>query len=141
MKNDMQILRQDGFTLIELMITVAIVAILAAIAYPSYVEYIERGRRNDAKAVLLEAAQYMERTFTESRTYVSASLPSTLTKSPRDGAAWYNISIGTTTVGTYSLTAAPKSGWTPGKCGSLTLDQLGAKGNTATGTTAECWNK
>lgn len=58
-----------GFTLIEVMITVAIVSILAAIAYPSYVEHVFRSRRADAKATLLELAQTMERNYLVSTTY------------------------------------------------------------------------
>lgn len=130
----------SGFTLIELMITVAIVGILAAIAYPSYVEYIERGRRNDAKAVLLEAAQYMERHFTQSGTYIGATLPTALGQSPKEGSAWYNITAGDVTATTYTLTAQPKSGWTPRKCGSLTINQLGMKSkSSSTDTAEECW--
>lgn len=134
--------RASGFTLIELMITVAIVGILAAIAYPSYVEYAERGRRNDAKAVLLEAAQYMERHFSQSGTYVGATLPAALSKSPKEGAAWYNITASGVAASTYTLTATPKSGWTPRKCGSLTINQLGVKGKTSSSETVEeCWSR
>lgn len=135
-------LRVRGFTLIELMIVVAIVAILASLAYPSYSEYSERARRNDAKAVLLEASQYMERKFTETRKYSDViALPTSLSKSPREGDIWFNLSV-TTTDTSYSLTAAPKSGWTPKKCGSLILDQLGRKTvSSTTDSVQECWNK
>lgn len=129
-----------GFTLIELMITVAIVGILAAIAYPSYADFVERGRRNDAKAVLLEAAQYMERVFTERRSYASASLPTSLAQSPREGAAWYNLTVAVAAT-TYTLTAAPKSGWTPKLCGSLSLNQLGTKGVSTSDSLSDCWNR
>jgi type IV pilus assembly protein PilE len=124
------------------MIVVAIVGILAAIAYPSYTEYVERARRNDAKAVLLEASQYMERRFTELRTYSGITLPTSLSSSPREGAAWYNLSLTTQTPTTYVITAAPKTGWTPLHCASYTLSNTGNKGTThATETAADCWNK
>jgi type IV pilus assembly protein PilE len=134
--------RTRGFTLIELMIVIAIIGILAAIAYPSYVEYVERSRRNDAKAVLLEASQYMERIFTESRSYASAVLPTSLTKSPREGPAWYNITISSpVTATTYTISASPKSGWTPSKCGTLSLNQLGTKSISTADSLADCWNR
>jgi type IV pilus assembly protein PilE len=132
-----------GFTLIEVMIVVAIVGILAAIAFPNYSEYVERGRRNDAKAVLLEAAQYMERRFTETRSYASVtSLPTGLAQSPKEGSAWFNITVAvnSATPAVYTLTAAPKTGWTPKRCGSLTINQLGVKGRTVTADSIDdCW--
>jgi type IV pilus assembly protein PilE len=133
---------RNGFTLIELLIVIAIIGILTAIAYPSYIEFVERGRRNDAKAVLLEASQYMERQFTEKGSYAGATLPSSFTKSPREGDAWYNISVSNLTAATYTLDAAPKTGWTPRKCGTLTVNQLGTKTRSdASDTVANCWGK
>lgn len=84
---------QDGFTLIELMIVVAVVAILAAIAYPSYQEQIAKSRRADAQRALSEAEQYLRRYFAAKDTYEDAALPNGLTTSPRPGSgnAAYNI--------------------------------------------------
>ncbi|MCC4620365.1 type IV pilin protein, partial [Xanthomonas cassavae CFBP 4642] len=61
----------NGFTLIELMIVVAVVGILAAVAYPSYAEHIRKSRRAQAKADLVEYAQMAERSHTTNNTYAS----------------------------------------------------------------------
>ena len=132
---------QRAFTLIEVMIVVAIIGILAAVAYPSYTEYVERGRRNDAKSVLLEAAQFMERRFTESRTYVGTTLPAPFQKSPREGAGWYLLTLSNLGVTTYAVTATPISTWTPKKCGALTLNQVGAQSVSTSDSVADCWNR
>ena len=58
-----------GFTLIELMITVAIVGILGAIAYPSYVAYVKRGKRAEARTILLDDAQFMQRFYSANNRY------------------------------------------------------------------------
>ena len=65
----MTINNRNGFTLIELMVTVAIVGILAAIALPSYTSYINQANRSDAKSVLLENVQFLERNYTENNKY------------------------------------------------------------------------
>lgn len=61
--------RQPGFTLIELMVTVAVIAVIAAIAFPSYQEQVRKTRRADAQAGLMELSNYMERLFTENGNY------------------------------------------------------------------------
>ena len=79
--------KSRGFTLIEVVITIAIIGILAAVALPSYRAYIERGHRAAAKTVLLEAAQFMERYRASNFRYVDAAgaapqLPSRLQAAP-----------------------------------------------------------
>ena len=66
--------RQRGFTLIELMITVAVIAILAAIAFPSYQDSLRKSRRTDAKNALTQAMANMERYYTENNTYATAAI-------------------------------------------------------------------
>ncbi|HCR34579.1 MAG TPA: type IV pilin [Stenotrophomonas sp.] len=126
-----------GFTLIELMITVAVVAILAAIAIPSYSEYVLRSRRAQAKADLVEVAQQLERFHTVQNTYAGMTLP--FTQSPRDGTSRYTISLsGNATASTFTLQAVPGTGQDKDKCGTLTLDQAGRKTPNAA-TVAGCW--
>ena len=74
--------RQRGFTLIELMVTVAIIAILAAIAFPSYQDSLRKSRRTDAKNALTQAMANMERYYTERNTYFTAAMCATTTNKP-----------------------------------------------------------
>ena len=127
-----------GFTLIELMIVVAIIGILAAVALPSYRESVRRGDRASARAAMLEAQQFMERFYATNDKYTSAVLPNRLLAVPAESVK-YNLTV-TSTVNTYTVTAAPVS--TDAKCGDLKLNNLGqrwALGTTATATVSTCW--
>lgn len=126
-----------GFTLIELMITVAVVAILAAVAIPSYSEHVRKSRRAQAKADLVELAQQLERFHTVQNTYNGMTLP--FTQSPRDGKSYYTLSLsGAATSSSFTLQAVPGTGQDKDKCGTLTLDQAGRKTPTAA-KVAGCW--
>lgn len=126
-----------GFTLIELMITVAIVGILAAIAYPSYQQYVLRASRAEAKAILMESAQFMERYFTTNNTYVGATLWSAVApKNANASSKKYDISFtDDPTASAYTLQAEPAGNQDNDTCGTLTLSSTGAQ----TPTTAGCW--
>ena len=134
--------RNKGFSLLELMIAVAIVGIIASIAYPAYQEYVREARRSDAKAVLIEMSQWMEREYTVNGRYTNASnaapsLP--VVKSPKDGTdVVYNLGV-VATSNTFTLTATPAAGGPQAgdDCGNLSITQTGAK--SASGTATDCW--
>jgi len=131
--------RVRGFTLIELMIAVAVVAILAAISMPAYQEYVRKSRRAQAKADLVELAQILERHHTVQNTYAGATLP--FSQSPREGTSQYTVSLsGTTNATSFTLQAVPTSGGAQAKdkCGTLTLDQAGRK-TPVESKVAGCW--
>lgn len=132
-----------GFTLIELMIVLAIVGILSAIAYPSYTEYVRRGYRADARAGLLQAQQWLERAATATGNY-PAALPSALTWAT-DGTKRYLISYAPvgTPVASFTLTATRRGAQAGDRCGDFTLTNTGVRdANNLNGmSAAECWNK
>jgi type IV pilus assembly protein PilE len=120
-----------GFTLIELMIVVAVVAILAAIAYPSYQDAVRKSRRGQAKADLLELAQNLERYHTVNNSYgtSTSTIPGWVAQSPRTGVAYYTISVPTQTANTFVLSAAPNAagGQNRDTCGTLTINQANVR--------------
>lgn len=107
-----------GFTLIELMIVVAIIGIIAAIAYPSYQDQVTKTRRMDAQGALSSFASAMERYYTENGTYEGAATGGNDTGSPTifpdeaplDGAnKYYDLTISSAARNSYTLTATPKN--------------------------------
>ncbi len=135
----------QGFTLIELMIVGVVIGVLAAIAYPSYTQYVMRARRVDAKQALMQAAQWMERSYTVNYKYpsgVDPLLPDGLRQSPAAGVASYTLSAVSASDAAFSLQAVPVGAQAADVCGTLTIDNVGQKGTSAgtdTETVQRCW--
>jgi type IV pilus assembly protein PilE len=136
-----------GFTLVELMITVAVVGILGAVAIPSYQGSIARGNRADARTALLDNAQFLERNFTEANRYDQDSAANAVvlpvTTAPRAGTAMYNVAAATLTATAYTLTATPIVGgrMAGDSCGAFSLNNFGQKTVSGTETVDRCWNR
>ncbi len=137
-----------GFSLIELMIVVAVMGILATIAYPSFQDYMRRAARAEARAAMLHMAQLQERNFSDRGAYVAISYG--LRSDGWKGANWsgssfdarkYDIKVdlgvvsGSTTL-PFVITARPLKA--DAKCGDLTLASDGTRGS-STGNLATCW--
>ncbi|MDA3920326.1 MAG: prepilin-type N-terminal cleavage/methylation domain-containing protein [Salinisphaera sp.] len=134
-----------GFTLIELMIVVAIIGILAAIAYPLYIDKVREARRVDAKSALLQIANAEEQYYTIKHQYtgtlgdlgVNGLNSSGITE---NGA--YQVSVKLTGTQHFTATANAQGDQRNDTCVTFTLNDLGVKKAKATGgadATADCW--
>ncbi len=134
-----------GFTLIELMIVVAVVGILAAIAYPSYTDSVRKARRPDAKTALLDLAAREERYFSTNNAYTAtpaalgysgawpASIPST-------AQYFYAVTVTMPDPTTFSINAVPQGDQASDSCGTYTITQTGNQTNSNNATSSsQCW--
>ena len=140
-----------GFTLIELMVVVAIVGIITAIALPSYQNSVAKSRRAEARAQLLETVQFMQLfysqndRFDQNRAGVAVAIPTGLSLVPKGSAAGsqtYTIQIsGTPSIAAYTIEAVPLTGgpMASDACGTLRLNSVGTRTVTGTQTVADCW--
>lgn len=133
-----------GFTLIELMIVVAVIGILTAIAYPAYTDSVRKARRTDAKNALLDLAGRQERFFSMNNTYTKTAANLKYAAFPADvltsGNVYYQLTVSAADGTSYSATATPTGAQANDKCGTYTINQLGAQGNTGgSASSTSCW--
>jgi len=125
--------RERGFTLLEVMIVLAIIAIVAGLGYPSYTDYIKQSRRADGQLALLNAVQTMERCKTARFSYAACTLPVTQTTSPEK---YYQLALKADdqTASTFTIEAkAQNAQASDTTCAKIAIDELGER------TPAACW--
>ncbi len=135
----MNVCRQSGFTLIELVVAVAIVAILAAIALPSYFEQMSRSKRTDGKNALMDLAARQEKYRFGTNTYTANLALLNMPATSADG--HYTMQVVSATALAFEARAIPTASQARDKCEQLTITNAGVKGtiNGNSRSAEECW--
>ena len=132
--------KDKGFTLIEMMIVVAIIGILAAIAYPSYQRYVIKTKRTDMMSEMQNIAAQIERRKLAQGTYSNSLVSGLGDNYSYQGKALYTVSFSNPLTAQWTITATPKAGQMAGD-GNLTLNYQGIKCRGNTCGTGEQWNQ
>ncbi len=126
--------KNRGFTLMELMITVAVIGILAAVGYPAYLDQIRKARRAEAQAALMNISARQQQMLLDTRSYATTigalniTIPNTVLQTYA-----VTLTVGTATVPTFTATAAPSGSQAADTCGALSINQVGTK------SPSSCW--
>ena len=136
--------KKRGFTLIELVITVAIVAILAAIAYPSYTQYIVRSNRSSAVSFVMNLVSRQEQYNINARQYTNQLSLLDAATIPAEVSNNYNVTVAADNAvapPVYSVTATPTGTQLARdtQCRTLQIDQSGLRSISGTSTVSKCW--
>ncbi len=130
-----------GFSLLELLIVMAIIAILVRISYPLYTSYLIKGRRNQAEIALFYLGSQMENYYVQNSTYQGADLQNLGVKTYTDDGS-YQVAIQSVSEISYLLSAIPLETQKKGDtgCGTLSLDEQGEKFSNGTLSSKFCWD-
>ena len=137
--------RAAGFTLIEVMIVVAIVAILVAVALPSYESYVIRTRRAAAAGCVTDLSAFMERVYAANLRYdqnnaAATALPNVQCRTDLAGSYTFAFAVGQPQQRTFGIVATPTGAQAKDTgCANLSIDQAGVKAISGTSTVAACW--
>lgn len=127
----MKRMMQGGFTLVELMIVMAIIGIITAAAYPSYVSHVQKAKRSDARVALNDVTQRQERFFLLNRAYASTfTALGYANNAPTSPEGEYSLTLTNVTATTYTVNATAVTGRSQvsdGRCRTLSLDQRGTR--------------
>lgn len=130
-----------GFTLVEVLVVLALLSLLSAAVMPSFQGQLARGRRVDGQQALLALAQRLERHYADRGTYVGAALGAGGVYPALSASGHYGLTIVDQSADGYTLAATPQGGQAADACGALVYNHLGERSVSAAATlpTAHCW--